>query len=64
VKTPEQAAAIGAVSDGVVVGSALVNTIAESLDDNGRATDRTAPAVLELVQKLAAGVRSDQREAG
>jgi tryptophan synthase alpha chain len=64
VKTPEQAAAIGAVADGVVVGSALVGAIKESLDDQGRATEQTAPAVFSLVEQLAAGVRSDQREAG
>jgi len=64
VKTPEQAAAIGAVADGVVVGSAIVRAIADSLDENGRATDATAPEVFSLVQQLAAGVRSDQREAG
>jgi len=64
VKTPEQAAAIGAVADGVVVGSAIVSAIADSLDEKGRATAHTAPAVFSLVQQLAAGVRSEQRQAG
>lgn len=64
VKTPEQASAIGAVSDGVVVGSALVTALADSLDAQGRATENTVPAVLTLVKQLAAGVASDQREAG
>jgi len=64
VKTPEQAAAIGAVADGVVVGSAIVSAIADSLDTQGRASEQTAPAVFSLVKQLAAGVRSDQREAG
>ena len=32
VKSPEQVEAIGAYADGVVVGSALVNAVAESLD--------------------------------
>jgi len=64
VKTPEQAAAIGAVSDGVVVGSALVNAIKESLDDQGRASDKTAQSVFDLVRDLAAGLSRDKREAG
>jgi len=64
VKTPEQAAAIGAVSDGVVVGSALVNAIKESLDDHGRATEKTAQSVFDLVRDLAAGIARDRREAG
>ena len=35
VKTPQQAKAIAAGADGVVVGSALVNAIRESLGPNG-----------------------------
>jgi tryptophan synthase alpha chain len=64
VKTPEQAAAIGAVSDGVVVGLALVSAIKDSLDAEGRASEKTVPAVFDLVRDLAAGVRSGQRQAG
>jgi tryptophan synthase alpha chain len=64
VKTPEQAAAIGAVSDGVVVGSALVSAIKDSLDAEGRASEKTVPGVFDLVRDLAAGVRSGQRQAG
>ncbi|MEJ2118830.1 MAG: tryptophan synthase subunit alpha, partial [Alphaproteobacteria bacterium] len=56
VKTPEQAATIGAFADGVVVGSVLVNKIAESLDQNGTATPATISGVAELVRKLAEGV--------
>ncbi len=58
VKTPQQARAIAEVADGVVVGSALVNAVRESLDDQGRATERTVPAVTDLVSALAAGVRA------
>lgn len=58
VKTSEQAAAIGAASDGVVVGSAIVSAIEASLDDVGKATSATVPAVAELVGELARGVRS------
>ena len=57
VKTPEQARAIAAAADGVVVGSALVNAVRDSLDA-GRATPRTAEAVLGLVRALAEGVRA------
>ena len=56
VKTGEQAAAIAAHADGVVVGSALVNAVRDSLD-GGKATAATVPAVTSLVADLAAGVR-------
>ena len=56
VKTAEQAAAIGRTADGVVVGSALVNAIAASLD-KGKATVRTVGDVLALVGDLARGAR-------
>jgi tryptophan synthase alpha chain len=42
----------------VVVGSAIVDTVARSLDSDGRATDLTVPAVTALVGELAQGVRS------
>ncbi|PZQ17225.1 MAG: tryptophan synthase subunit alpha [Ancylobacter novellus] len=57
VKTPEHAAAIAAGADGVVVGSALVEAVRNSLDGDGRATPRTVSAVTDLVSALAAGVR-------
>lgn len=58
VKTAVQAAEIGAVADGVVVGSAIVSAVENSLDDEGKATDKTLSAVTELVADLASGVRS------
>ncbi len=58
VKTPDQAARIAADADGVVVGSALVNAVRDSLDDGGRATAATVPAVTDLVAALAGGVRN------
>ncbi|HQF31668.1 MAG TPA: tryptophan synthase subunit alpha, partial [Hyphomicrobiales bacterium] len=63
VKTPEQAAAIGANADGVVVGSALVEAVRTSLDDAGAATDATVAAVSGLVSALAEGVRSARPKA-
>ncbi|MCB1449995.1 MAG: tryptophan synthase subunit alpha [Nitratireductor sp.] len=61
VRTPEQARAIGAGADGVVVGSAIVGAIGDSLDGNGKATPGTVGAVLELVRELAAGVRASRK---
>jgi tryptophan synthase alpha chain len=57
VRTAEQAAAIARGADGVVVGSALVNALKASLDNNGKATPRTLKAVTDLVAELARGVR-------
>lgn len=56
VKTAEQASEIGRESDGVVVGSVLVNAIRDSLNDAGMATEKTVPAVTGLVSDLARGV--------
>ena len=58
IRTPEQAAAIARLADGVVVGSALVDTLVRSLDSEGRPQAGTVPAVAELVRELAAGVRA------
>jgi tryptophan synthase alpha chain len=58
VKTGAHAAAIAKGADGVVVGSALVNALHQSLDGDGRATSRTVEAVTTLVRDLAEGVRS------
>ena len=58
VTSPEQVAAIAKGADGVVVGSALVTEIAQSLDDQGRATGKTAPAVLNLVERLSAPLKT------
>jgi tryptophan synthase alpha chain len=57
VRTAEQAAAIACGADGVVVGSALVSALENSLDADGRATAETAAAVTDLVADLARGVR-------
>jgi tryptophan synthase alpha chain len=58
VKTPDQARAIAACADGVVVGSALVGAIQASLDAKGQATGKTAPAVLDLVETLRGAMRT------
>jgi tryptophan synthase alpha chain len=61
VKTAEHAGAIAAVADGVVIGSALVEAVRQSLDKDMKATDATVAAVSELVSRLAAGVRAARR---
>ncbi|MGB3026962.1 tryptophan synthase subunit alpha [Paradevosia shaoguanensis] len=56
IKTSEDAEKIGRDADGIVMGSVLVNAIAESLE-NGKATRVTVPAVTDLVSALSAGVK-------
>ena len=58
VRTAEQARAIGRVADGVVVGSALVSAVKDTLDGDNRATAKTVQAVTALVSELAGGVRA------
>ena len=58
VKTAEQARAIAKDADGVVVGSALVSAVEESLTKAGKPTSKTAKAVHALVAEIARGVRS------
>ena len=60
VKTPEGAAEVAAHADAVVVGTALIDVLARSLD-GGRATPTTVDAVRGFVEGLAAGVRSARR---
>jgi tryptophan synthase alpha chain len=57
VRTAEQARAIAQPGDGVVVGSALVDAVRQSLDANGKATKATVSSVTTLVRALADGVR-------
>jgi tryptophan synthase alpha chain len=57
VKTAQQVSAIGRMAEGVVVGSALVNAIAENLDPDGKATGATAPQALGFVTRLASALR-------
>lgn len=59
VKTPQQAKAIAAVADGVVVGSAIVNAVKESLGPKGESTGKTVPKVLDLVKSLSQALRPD-----
>lgn len=63
VKTAEHARAIAMVADGVIVGSALVDALRQSLDENGKAGPATVKAVTKLVSTLAQGVHSARRVA-
>lgn len=57
IRTAEQAEAIASVADGAVVGSALVDVIAESLDSHGRTSPETVTETLKKAQELADGVK-------
>ena len=63
IRTADDARAIAAGADAVVVGSALVEAIRTSLDGEGRATEKTLKAVTDLAATLSGGVRSARRAA-
>ncbi|MBR2123663.1 MAG: tryptophan synthase subunit alpha [Acetobacter sp.] len=58
VRTPQHVTEAVRIADGAVVASALLATLAETLDHNGQATERTLPAVLEQMKALARAVQS------
>jgi tryptophan synthase alpha chain len=58
VKTAEQAKAIGASADGVVVGTAIINAVANALGPKGELVGDPAEAVATLVSGLAQGVNA------
>ncbi len=64
IRTPEQAAEIAGLADAAVVGSALVDKVAQNLDADGAARPGLAGAVLALVGDLAAGVRGASKGTG
>jgi len=57
VRTPEQAAQAVRVADAAVVASVLIETLAASLDAEGRAQPDTVGQVLDQVRGLAKAVR-------
>ena len=63
VKTPADVSAIARSSDGVVVGSALVEALRTSLDGDGKATGATIASVAALVGSLAKAVRETEKTA-
>jgi tryptophan synthase alpha chain len=58
VRTPEQVRAIAAGADGVVVGTALVTKLKETLGPGDRAGATTASEVLDLVKSLSQALRA------
>ncbi|CAN1487084.1 TrpA Tryptophan synthase alpha chain [Rhabdaerophilaceae bacterium] len=63
VKAPEHAVAIAQGADGVVVGSALVEAIRTSLDNDGKATQKTVSAVTTLVASLSTAIETIKKHA-
>jgi tryptophan synthase alpha chain len=63
VKTPEDAATIAEVADGVVVGTALINALKASLTADDQATKTTVSAVTDLVSSLAKAIRNTRTSA-
>ena len=57
IRTPEQAATMADIGDGVVVGSALVDVIAAHLDADATPQSACADEVLALAMALAEGVK-------
>ena len=64
IKTPAMAADIARIADAAVVGSALVQIVADSLDADGRPTQDTSAKALSFVRQLADGVRGARKPAG
>jgi tryptophan synthase alpha chain len=56
IRTPAQAEDVARVADAAVVGSALVERVASSLDQNGKAKPELVGAVLDDVRALAEGI--------
>jgi tryptophan synthase alpha chain len=61
VKSAGQAEEIASGADAVVVGSALVNAVRDSLTKEGAATPATVRGVLDLTSEIAKGVRQATR---
>ncbi len=57
IRTPSQAAVIARHADGAVVGSAIIDEIANRLDESGNPLEGLVPEVLEFVTALADGVK-------
>jgi tryptophan synthase alpha chain len=63
IRTPDQAADAARTADGAVVASALIDTLAASLDDQGRAKPDTVRKVLDEVRALSEAVRATKTAA-
>ena len=63
VRTPEQAAEASRIADGAVVASALIDTLAANLDEQGRAKPDAVRKVLDQVRALSEAVRAARQAA-
>jgi tryptophan synthase alpha chain len=61
VKSAAAAMTLASHADAVVVGTALIDQLEHSLDEWGRATEATVPAVTELAAAIARGLRGSRR---
>jgi len=52
IRSPNQALSMAQISDGVVIGSAVVDLIKESLDENGNSTEITANSCLDFIHEV------------
>ena len=57
IKTREHVEQVTRIADAAIVGSEVVNAIANNLDADGKAKPETIQTTLSLVRDLAAGVR-------
>ncbi len=63
VREKQQAFEIAQVADGVVVGSALVGAIEQSLDKNNAATEKTVASVTKIISDLRSGIEEAAQNA-
>ena len=61
IKTPDNAAAVARVAAAAVVGSAVIDKLAASLDETGAATPALIPNVLAFITELANGIREARK---
>jgi tryptophan synthase alpha chain len=52
IRSPNQALSMAQISDGVVIGSAVIDLIKESLDENGNSTEITANSCLDFIHEV------------
>lgn len=61
IRTPDQASEVAGFADAAVVGSAIVDIIADGLDADGQPQTGLSVKVLDFVKDLATGVRSARK---
>ena len=62
IRTPRQAAAVAAVADGAVVGTAIIEIIEKNIETDGTVRPGLAEEVLDFTRKLADGVNNARVE--